>query len=170
MRKVSLFIATSLDGYIARADGSVDWLFTDQDYGYQAFYNQVETLLMGRKTYDQCLSTGDYPYPGKRAYVFSSRPLSWSNDDIEAVSGDAADFIADLRSQEGGLVWLVGGGALIATCLQHRLIDEFVVSIHPIILGRGIPLFPNSDLSHRLKLESTLAFDTGLVQLRYRCN
>lgn len=170
MRKVSLFIASSLDGFIARADGSVDWLFTDQDYGYGEFYDGVETLLMGRKTYDQCLSFGDYPYPGKRAYVFSSRPLSWSNDDIEAVSGDAAEFIADLRRQEGGTVWLVGGSALISTCLKHNLIDEFVVSVHPIILGHGIPLFSGSDLSHRLKLESTRAFDTGLVQLRYRSN
>jgi dihydrofolate reductase len=167
MRKLVLFIAASLDGYIARPDGGVDWLFTDQDYGYQAFYDSVDALLIGRRTFDQVLSVGEYPYAGKRAYVFSARPLSWSNGEIEAVSEDAASFIARLKQAAGGPLWLVGGAALIRTCLEHDLIDEFIVSIHPLILGSGISLFPNTESSRRLNLVSAETYGSGLAQLRY---
>jgi dihydrofolate reductase len=167
MRKLVLFIAASLDGYIARPDGGIDWLFTDQDYGYQAFYDSVDTILMGRRTYDQVLSFGDYPYAGKHAYVFSTRPLSWANADVEAVSEDAASFISRLKHADGGPIWLVGGAALIKTCLERDMIDEFMVSFHPLILGGGIPLFPNTESSRRLSLLSVQTFESGLVQVRY---
>jgi len=167
MRKLVLFIASSLDGYIARPDGGVDWLFTDQDYGYQAFYDSVDGILLGRRTYDQALSVGDYPYPGKRAWVFSSRPLSWMGEGVEAVSEPVGDYVARLKQEAGGKLWLVGGAALIKTCLERDLIDEFIVSIHPLILGGGIPLFPSTESSRRLTLTSVQTFDTGLVQVSY---
>lgn len=167
MRKLVLFIAASLDGYIARPDGGVDWLFTDRDYGYQAFYDSVDAILIGRRTFDQLLSGGDYPYAGKHAYVFSARPLYWSNEHVEAVSDDAAAFIGHLKHGEGGHIWLLGGAALIKTCLEQDLIDEFIVSIHPLMLGAGIPLFPTTESSRRLSLLSVETFDSGLVQVRY---
>lgn len=167
MRKLVLFISASLDGYIARPDGGVDWLFTDHDYGYDAFYASVDAILMGRRTYDQVLSAGDYPYAGKHAYVFSTRPLSWVNEHVEAVSEDAASFITQLKHAEGGPIWLVGGAALIKTCLERDLIDEFIVSFHPLILGGGIRLFPTIESGRRLSLLSVETFDSGLVQVRY---
>ncbi|WP_374347072.1 dihydrofolate reductase family protein [Chitinimonas sp.] len=167
MRKLVLFIATSLDGYIARPDGSVDWLFTDQDYGYQTLYDSVDALLVGRRTFDQVLSAGDYPYAGKRTYVFSARPLSWSDASIEAVSEPAASFISRLKQGEGGPLWLVGGAALIQTCLEADLIDEFIVSIHPLMLGSGISWFAGNETSRRLRLASVESFDSGLLQVRY---
>ncbi|HEY9102121.1 dihydrofolate reductase family protein [Chitinimonas sp.] len=167
MRKLVLFIASSLDGYIARPDGGVDWLFTDQDYGYQAFYDSIDCILMGRRTYDQALSFGDYPYPGKCAYVFSSRPLAWTSPHVTAVAEPVGEFITRLKHAEGGRVWLVGGAALIKTCLEHDLIDELIVSIHPLILGAGIPLFPNTESSKRLTLSSVETFESGLLQVRY---
>ncbi|WP_269533280.1 dihydrofolate reductase family protein [Chitinimonas sp. BJYL2] len=167
MRKLVLFIASSLDGYIARPDGGVDWLFTDQDYGYQVFYDSVDAILLGRRTYDQTLTFGEYPYPDKHAYVFTSRPLTLDAPGVEAVAEPVAGFISQLKHGEGGKLWLVGGAALIKTCLEHDLIDEFIVSIHPLILGSGIPLFPNTDSSRRLSLVETVSYETGLVQVRY---
>jgi dihydrofolate reductase len=167
MRKLVLFISASLDGYIARPDGGVDWMFTDQDYGFQAFYQAADAVLMGRRTYDQTLVAGDYPYPGKKAYVFSSRPLAWSNDMVETVAEDAGDFITQLKHGDGGSLWLLGGAALIKTCLEHDLIDELTVSIHPLMLGAGIPLFPTTESSRRLNLLAVQHFNSGLVQVSY---
>ena len=167
MRTLALFISASLDGYIARPDGGIDWLFVDQDYGYSAFYASIDTILLGRRTYDQMLTAGDFPYADKQCYVFSSRPLAWTAEHVSTVSVDAGEFITELKQGEGGKIWLVGGAALIKTCLERDLIDEFVVSIHPLILGGGIPLFPSTESGRRLNLQSVKTFDTGLVQICY---
>src|SRR6476646_6661819 len=113
MRSIQLFIATSLDGYIARTSGAVDWLFTDQDYGYTEFSDQVDTVLMGRKTYDQVLSFGEYPYLGKKGYVFSRTQPQQRDENVEFVSSNWVHFLKQLRQPEGQNVWLVGGSELI---------------------------------------------------------
>jgi dihydrofolate reductase len=167
MRRVKLFIATSLDGYIARADGRVDWLFTDDDYGYAAFYESVDTVVMGRRTYDDVLGFGPYPYADKTGYVFShSRPAA-SNDPVAFVSESPAALVARLRESAGRDIWLVGGAGLTAAFLDEDLIDDFIVSSHPIILGSGIPLFPRQGRELRLALSGVTTFESGLVQLRY---
>ena len=167
MRKVILFIATSLDGFIASVSGDVDWLFHDQDYAYSSFIAGVDTVVMGRRTYEQILTFGDYPYPGTAGYVFSKTRSGERDQNVEFVSGDVARFIADLKAVPGKNIWLVGGGQLNGAFLQHGLIDEFVVSIHPVILGEGIPLFQGETGIHELSLRHCDSFEGGMVQLTY---
>ena len=167
MRQVILFIATSLDGYIARTDGGIDWLFTDQDYGYAAFSAGIDTVIMGRKTYEKSLSFGGFPYTGKECYVFTRNPNRGSDDRVVFLEDDPAELVRRLRSTEGKNIWLVGGADLIRDFVLKDLIDTYVVSIHPIILGAGIPLFQSPLPSHHLVLHDTTTFNSGLVQLTY---
>ena len=167
MRKVILFIASSLDGYIARTSGSVDWLFTDQDYGYTDFFATIDTVLMGRRTYEQVLSFGDYPYKGTQGFVFSKTHSEERDENVTFISSDLTSFIEKLKGGTGKHIWLVGGTEIIQSCISHDLIDEFVISVHPIILGDGIPLFRAPLPMRKLKLKNCRTFDTGLVQLTY---
>ncbi len=168
MRKIILFIASSLDGYIARESGEIDWLFTDQDYGYTEFYAQVDTLIMGNKTYQQILGFGEYTYKDKEVFVFSRTKSEQADNNAKFVNNDWLNFIKTLRQSHGGDIWLVGGAQLIHLFLQHAFIDELILSIHPIILGSGIPLIVNDvNLETKLKLQRVKSFDTGLVQISY---
>jgi dihydrofolate reductase len=167
MRSVVLFIACSLDGSIARENGDIDWLFTDQDYGYTEFFKTVDTVLMGRRTYDQVLSFGEYPYKGTEGYVFSRKRGAGKDANVTFVSDDPVDFIRSLKQKAGKVLWLVGGSELIHPCVQHDLIDEYVISVHPVILGGGIPLFRSPLRETWLRLKRSKTFDSGLVQLTY---
>lgn len=168
MRKIRLFIASSLDGYIARKSGEVDWLFTDQDYGYTEFFNQIDTVLIGSKTYQQMLGFGEYPYQGKKGFVFSNSLQGKSDDNVEFIGGDLQGFINTLRQSSGGDIWLVGGGQIIYYFIRHGLIDELILSIHPIILGDGIPLiWKDSSLETLLELKNVKTYDSGLLQVFY---
>ncbi|KXS40381.1 dihydrofolate reductase [Methanolobus zinderi] len=169
MGKVNLFIAASLDGYISRPDGSVDWLFTDGDYGYQEFYDSIGTVLMGRKTYDKVLEFGDYPYKDKRSIVFTRQDHPFQDiDKLEFVSGDIGKFTDSLRLSESDGIWLVGGSQIIRLFLEQDLIDEIILSIHPIILGNGIPLFDRIKKEVHMELINNASFESGLAQLHYR--
>ena len=168
MGQLVLFIATSLDGYVARSSGEVDWLFTDQDYGYEDFYRSVDRLIMGRKTYEQIQNWGDYPYADKQGFVFSQTIRQEQDENVTFVSSDLVDFVKDLKNQEGQDIWLVGGAAIAKPCLEQHLVDKFILSIHPIILGEGIPLFSPPLPTLPLSLESCQTFDTGLVQITYQ--
>jgi dihydrofolate reductase len=167
-RKVVLFIATSLDGFIARPDGGIDWLFSDADYGYQAFFDAIDTAVMGRKTYELSLSFGPpYVYEGKASYVFSHTKAGGRDENAEFIAGSPKDLIGSLRARAGKDIWLVGGAELVRDFLAEDLIDEFIISIHPIVLGAGIPLFPAPGRELSLTLKSSIAFESGLVQLHY---
>jgi dihydrofolate reductase len=177
MRKICLFIATSLDGYIARNSGEIDWLFTDQDYGYSEFFAQIDTVIMGRKTYEQVLSFGEYPYAGKQSFVFSktlqgksslAKEASAKQCYVEFVGANLVDFITTLRQSDGRDIWLVGGSEIVHFFMQNNFVDELIISIHPIVLGSGIPLFSH-DLHFEtlLELKQVKAFDSGLVQIAY---
>jgi dihydrofolate reductase len=167
MRKVILFIASSLDGYIAKTSGAVDWLFTDQDYGYADFLAGVDTILIGRRTYEQVLSFGEYPYKGIQCFVFSRTHGGERDEHVTFISGDLAKFVEGLKNSIGKNIWLVGGSEVIQSFMSHDLIDEFVISMHPIILGDGIPLFRAPLPTKMLSFKKCRAFDTGLVQLTY---
>jgi len=167
MRKIILFIATSLDGYIARPDGAVDWLFTEGDFGYEDFYKQIDTTLMGRKTYEQVLTFGEFPYPDKQNYVFSHRSPAPGGEHVTFISKDVVGFIRDLKTQNGKDIWLIGGGGLIQTCLDEHLVDELRVFVHPILLCAGLPLVSGSRHSASLQLLSQRTHDKGLVELHY---
>ncbi|MDQ3256021.1 MAG: dihydrofolate reductase family protein [Acidobacteriota bacterium] len=169
MRKVKLFIANSLDGYIARPDGSVDWLFTDGDYGMKDFFKSVDTALMGCKTYDWSLKFGGPPdvFKGMTYYVFSRSHRSGAVEGVQFVSGDISPFVESLRQAEGKDIWLMGGGELVESFLKERLIDEFILTIHPIVLGAGIPLFRGEGQQTDLKLIKCKSYKSGIVQVHY---
>jgi dihydrofolate reductase len=168
MPKVVLFIATSLDGFIASPDGAVDWLFHDADYGYTDFMASLEAVAMGRKTWEQAKTFEAVPFAGKRVFVFS-RKLPPSNDDrIQHVHGDVESVVLGIRQGLEQDLWLVGGGALIGQFIAHRLIDEFRLFVHPIILGAGIPLFESHEQRSVLTFVGSQSFSSGLVELRYR--
>lgn len=166
MRKIKLFIASSLDGFIADKDGKVDWLFTDSDYGYSEFYDSIDTLLIGRKTYEQALSFGDWPYSGKKCYVFTSKNLT--SDDNVIFSKDPVAVANKLIAYSGKDIWLVGGTEIITELLNNGLVREVIISIHPVILGNGFPLFKDIFKRHNLELIESQSFKTGLVQLHYK--
>lgn len=168
MRKIILYIASSLDGYIARKNGDVDWLFSDADYGYTDFLASIDATLMGHTTYKQVLTFGEFPYKDKLNYVFT-RQLGLRNDEnVEYVSENIVAFTQNLKVQRGGNIWLIGGSQIIDTILRANLVDEIILSIHPIILGGGIPLFVEQEYSHLLELTNTMAYPSGLVQVSYK--
>jgi dihydrofolate reductase len=167
MPEVKLFIATSLDGFIAERDGGVDWLFTDDDYGYTAFFDSIETLIMGRRTYEQVLGFGEWPYGEKPTYVFTRGAPGGDHPHVEFVSSDAGPLVEELRHRSSGDIWLVGGAALVSEFRELHLIDEYILSVHPVLLGDGIPLFERPQPRESLRLREELSFESGLVQLRY---
>lgn len=167
MRKVKLFIASSLDGFISRTDGGIDWLFHDQDYGYAAFFGSIDTVVVGRKTYDQALTFEAEPFAGKAVYVFSRSRAGRAEGRVRYVAGDAAAIVQPFLGEAGKDIWLVGGGEVTRAFLAAGLVDEVIVSIHPILIGEGIPLFPPGSGAATLRLRDCTRFDTGLVQLSY---
>ena len=165
MRKIKLFIASSLDGFIARENSGIDWLFTG-DYGYAKFYNSIDTVLMGRKTYELSLKLGE-SYKGKRAIVFTKQKNLKKLENVDFVS-NVVDFTKKLLKTKGKDIWLVGGGEIVSLLLNNNLIDEIILFVHPIILGKGIPLFKNINKEVKLKLLETFAYEDGLVKLYYK--
>ena len=173
MRNVQLYIAASIDGYIARPDGGIDWLSMvdkeGEDYGYYAFIASVDTTLMGRKTYDDVLGFDvPFPYTGLTNYVFSRQEREPDHNPVRHITEDPAAFVKGLKAQPGGNIWLIGGGQLNTVLLNARLIDEMILSIIPIVLGEGIPLFGGQPKETKWQLTKHEVFDTGLVQVRYR--
>jgi dihydrofolate reductase len=172
MKKVTLCIAASLDGFIARADGSPDWLPVPaeggEDYGYEAFLKTVDTVVMGRKTYEQVRASGPWPYEGRTCVVFSGTRGGQRDEQAEFVDADIAACVRELRAEPGeGVIWIVGGAEIIAACLAGEVIDEIILTTVPVLLGEGIRLFPETTWATPLRLLETRAFDDGFVQLRY---
>jgi dihydrofolate reductase len=167
MREVSLFIATSLDGFVARPDGKVDWLFQDANYGFSAFYANVDLLLMGRKTFEAASAATPWPYPGKSAIVFSRSLKQSKVAEATVLASDPVAEIRRLRATHGKKMWLVGGPALVASLLAADVVDEMVLSVHPILIGQGVPLFGRGAIDRRWKLVGNRTFQSGLLQTTY---
>jgi dihydrofolate reductase len=167
MRKVILFIATSLDSYIASKDGSVDWLFTDNDNGTTAFMKTINTILMGRKTYQQAAEFGLDFYGGKKIYVFTKSKKVKLEAGVEIINEDAVSFTRKLVGKKGKNIWLMGGGELASSLQKKNLIDEYMLFVHPVILGEGIPLFSDINKISTLKLKRYKKFSSGLVRINY---
>ena len=167
MRKVILFIATSLDGFIARKDGTIDWLFTDDDYGYKEFYGSIDTTLTGGVTYRGTRTFGEFPYPGKTSFVFSRKPPVNDRNPVNFISSDVAEFVRRLKLKTGKDIWLVGGGQINTILLNAKLIDKMVISVHPVILGEGIALFGERPRESFFELTDHKAYTSGLMQLTY---
>ena len=173
MANVILYIAASLDGYIARPDGAVDWLNdfpgNGEDFGYFTFYDSVDCILMGSRTYQQVLGFGDWPYPGKTSFIFTHRCLKTERDDIEFVSGDVEVALQDINARGFERIWLLGGANLVQAFIAKGLVDEYIISIIPLLLGEGIALFNPVEVEGKLEFIEALTFPGGLVQLHYRC-
>lgn len=176
--EVILYVASSLDGYIARADGAVDWLDEmpeqpngpAEDYGYHEFIAGVGVVLMGRATYEQILAFGvEYPYPGTVGYVFSRTRAGERDENVQFVDGeDIPDFMGRLKETNDRNIWLVGGGHLVREFVRLDLIDRIELFILPVILGEGIPLFPPSTPQRNLRLVECRSYINGMVGLTYR--
>lgn len=170
-RKVILYIAMSLDGYIAANDGDISFLSVvekpGEDYGYTKFNEGVDTMILGRKTYDKILSMGvEKPYPGKMVYVLS-RTERTVNANLQFYSGGLRELIEQLKAESGKHIYCDGGAETVLRLLRENLIDELIVSIIPVLLGDGIPLFKPGFPEKKLRLIRAETFDTGLVQLHY---
>jgi len=171
-RKIVVHIATSADGYIARPDGNIDWLTSRPApkgfYGIAAFQRTIDTILLGRKTFDLSLELGATFGGRTRSYVFSRRPPPASLPrGVEFVSEPIERFVTRLRERMGKNVWMMGGGDLIASFLDAGAIDEFIVSIVPVFIGEGIPLIAPRHREQQLSLHSVKPFPDGVVQVHY---
>ncbi len=171
-KNIILYIAASLDGFIARKDGSVDWLSPyekgQEDYGYNDFYKKTGTVIMGNNTYKQVSSFGEFPYRGKDCFVFTRNKDKLKDENVTFVSKGAKDFISQLNLKDNKNIWLVGGASIVDEFLKSDLIDEFIITIIPILLGDGIQLFKGRSNEKKLKLIDVKTFDPGLVQLHYK--
>ena len=171
-RKVIVHIATSADGYIARSDGDLEWLTSRPApagfYGMNTFMRSIDTKVLGRKTYEVSRRMGAKFGSEGRSIVFSRQsPPADAPPGVEFVSEAIGPFISRLREQPGKDIWLMGGGDIIASFLDERAIDEFVISVAPVFIGDGIPLIARRHRHVPLESRSTERFEDGLVQLRY---
>lgn len=170
-RNLVLFIATSLDGYIATKEESLEWLFKvegEGDNGFSEFYETVDTVLMGKKTYDWVMKQDieEFPYKNRECYVFS-RSAAEDTDNVRFVNEDVTNFVRKLKKQEGKNVWIVGGGELLHSFVQENLVDEFIITVAPTIIGKGIPLFREGDYQLGLSLKGVRNFNQ-FVELHYK--
>lgn len=174
MRKISLFIAISLDGYIAKPNNDLSFLKIvekeGEDYGYAKFTSAIDTLIVGRKTYDYVLKEiglSHYDNGERDIYVITRTPKP-NKGRVTFYTGDIAELVKKLKSENGKDIYCDGGAEVINELLKLDLIDEYIISIIPILLGNGTRLFKDGRPEQLLELISSKSFDTGLMQLHYK--
>ena len=171
MRKLTFGGANSLDNFIARKDGAVDWLMWGDEAAavMKDFWQKIDTVLIGRKSYEAGLkySKGKNPYPNIKTYVFS-RTLKRAEGAAQIVSENAVEFVRELKNQDGREICLMGGGDFARTLFEAGLIDELGFNIHPVLLGQGIPLFLEMSRQIDLELIESRPFKNGCVLVSYR--
>jgi dihydrofolate reductase len=172
-RKIIVHIATSVDGYIARPDGDVAWLDRPPikgNYGLGEFFKSIDTILWGRKTYSKGLEMGmdamKY-FKGVQNYVFSRQPRGSAMPEFHFVNEPVKLFAQKLRAKRGKNIWMMGGGEIIASFLDEGEIDEFHISVIPVLIGEGIPLIQPRHRTIPLRLLSSKKFPDGVVGLHY---
>ena len=169
MRHVRYNVAASLDGFIADAAGTFDWIPNDPTVDFGALFARVDTVLLGRRTYEVMQARGGPAWvPGTRVYVFSRTLQAAAHPDAEVVAKDAADRVARLRAETGtGEIWLFGGAALFATLLTAGQVDRVEVTVVPVLLGSGVPLVGDTISRTALTLTDTRRYPSGMVTLSY---
>jgi dihydrofolate reductase len=171
-RRASVFIATSLDGFIARENGDLDWLPVPEaggdDYGYGDFMKSVDALVIGRKTYEKMLTLGGWSYGAKRIVVLTSRPIDApsAGANVEAMSGEPAEIVERLAASGAPRLY-VDGGETIRRFLAGGLIQRIIITQIPVLIGRGIPLFGPLDRDIELRHVVTRSWPNGMVQSEY---
>jgi len=176
MRKLILGLAVTLDGYIEGPNGEYDWCFTDQDYGLNEFFTRVDSIFIGRKSYEMAQQHADNNngeivpgMPKMTEYVFS-KTLKSVKDGAVLISEDSIAKARRIKEQAGKDIWLFGGASLTDSLMKEGLVDELWMSVHPILLGSGKPLFRKQHSRTRLTLLESKTYETGLVSLRYSIN
>lgn len=165
MRKVLLNLCTSIDGYIEGENGEIDWCFTDQDYGMTDFLQRIDTIFIGRKSYEQLKEMAPEAFSDKKMVVFS-RDESFQCKD--RVINSSLESSIKLELQKNGRdIWLFGGAELTNHLLDLDLVDEMILSVHPLLLGAGKPLFTSSSKRKSFELKDAVKFSSGLVQQHY---
>ncbi|MFE4898485.1 dihydrofolate reductase family protein [Peribacillus butanolivorans] len=169
-REVVLYIATSLDGFIAKEDDDLQWLLETEgegDNGYNEMYQSIDTTIMGKRTYDWVMEQLEsFPYPEKKNYVFSTSEEG-STKFVEFVNEDVVEFTKKLKEQEGSKIWMIGGSSILDAFIKENLIDEYIITVTPHILGSGIPLFKEKNPQIDLILIDKNRFGQ-FVQLHYK--
>jgi dihydrofolate reductase len=170
MRKVIVSCGASLDGYIARPDGSFDFLIMPQEAGkvMEEFFSSLDTIVVGRKTWSATASMGGGPSGPWTTYVFSRSQPPGERDGVTFVNQSPAEFIGTLRKRRGKNIFLMGGGELARSFLDADLVDELSLGIMPVLLGDGIPMFPNGFPQRNFQLIENKTYAPGLVYLSYR--
>ena len=168
MRKVILGVAVSLDGFIEGPNGEYDWCLTDQDYGLKKFFKRIDTVFVGRKTYEMSLEMegGGEGFPKFKEYVFSTT-LDKVKEGKTLIKGDIKNEVERIKNEKGKDIWLFGGASLTTSLMNLGLVDELSLAVHPILLGGGKPLFSNIKDRIKLTLIDTKTYSTGLVSLTY---
>jgi len=168
MRKVILGLAVSLDGFIEGKNGEYDWCFTDQDYGMSDFMSRVDAVFVGRKTYEMSLGmeADTSGMPKMEEYVFSNT-LDKVKEGTILVNGDLKTEVEKIKKKDGKDIWLFGGAGLTSSLMNLKLVDEVHLSVHPILLGGGKPLFRDITDRINLKIIDTKTYPTGLVSMKY---
>jgi dihydrofolate reductase len=169
MRKVVLGLGISLDGYIARRDGTVDFLFMPKDYSMAGFFASIDTAIMGRKTYDVSKAMGGGGFGGNiKSYVLSRTLPLGERDGLTFVNESPAVLVDRIRRHKGKDIWLMGGGELARDFLKADLVDELYLGVVPVLLGEGIPLFPAGFPQRNFALIENKTFSKGLIALEYK--
>ena len=167
MSNILLNLAVTLDGFIEGPNGEFDWCFTDQDYGMTTFLARCDAIIFGRKSYELLLQYEENPYPDKMKYVFSNTIGSVAGK-AAVVNGDLVEAVDKIKQRTQGDIWFFGGASLLETFLQYNLIDEMHLSVHPLLLGSGKPLFSGLTERKQFQLLRVEPYPSGLVQLIYK--
>lgn len=171
MRPVRYSVATSLDGFIAGPNGEIDWIRQDPTRDFASVYAQFDTALLGRRTYELTQRPGAPRLPtGWSIYVISTTLRAATDPAVRVISTEVAETVAQLRRQTGKAIWLFGGGALFASLLAARQVDELELAVMPVLLGRGVPLLQPGGTRADLTLLTVSESPNGIVRLSYRVN
>ncbi len=164
MRKIILGAGISLDGYVARTDGGIDFLYQPQGYSMAAFFDAIDTVVFGRKTFDEAVKRGGgrYKRQGKMpTYVFSNSVRSVLHDGVTFVNQTPAAFVGKLREHPGQHIFVMGGGELARSFLRDDVVDELYLGVYPVLLGAGIPFFPGGFPQRNFRLRESKSFGPG---------
>jgi len=173
-RKVIIYIACSVDGYIAGPNDDLGFLSIveqeGEDYGYAAFIENIDTMIVGRKTFDKVQAMGlQYPPAGKELYVITRSPRPASGP-VTFYTGGLTTLVQQLKSLPGKHIYCDGGAEIVNELLKHNLVDELIISVIPFLAGNGTQLFSSGRPQQKLMLVSARQFEKGLVQLHYKCD
>ena len=168
MRRIRYAVAASLDGYIAGPNGEADWIIMDPEIDFNSFFQQFDTVLLGRRTFETMARAGNAHMPGMKAFVFSRTLRQMDYPDVTIVAENSKEMLETLRQQSGKDIWLWGGGELFRSLLELKLVDELEIAVIPVLLGDGLPLLPKTGTRVKLALKNGKVLKkTGTLMLNY---